>query len=44
MSGMWFPKRPQNLEEAKLTGYFVQDQILKIAHDYPSLPIYVTEN
>jgi predicted ATPase with chaperone activity len=27
---MWFPKRPQNLEEAKLTPYFLQESILKI--------------
>jgi len=27
---MWFPKRPQTIEEAKLTGYFLQDSILQI--------------
>lgn len=27
---MWYPKSPQNLEEAKLKSYFVQETILKI--------------
>lgn len=27
---MWFPKRPQSLEEAKLKHYFVRENILKI--------------
>lgn len=29
---MWAPKKPQTLEEAKLSSYFVQDNILKILY------------
>ena len=29
---MWYPKRPENLEDAKLRNYYIQDNILRILH------------